>query len=93
MRNYREWQQTGLDFKIFFLPAVPVVFTFVLGIIFFVTGRVLTFLLWIILALWVFYGVFVMGFKIKERFVFALIRTWLIGKNKKSRNENSPLQY
>lgn len=83
------WSQTSYDFKILGLPAGPVVLTPV----FLLLGQISTISLFLLVFMWIFYIVFVFFFKIKPRFAFALLRTWLIGKNRKPRNENNPLQY
>lgn len=83
------WSNTSYDFKILGLPAGPVVCSFPLLILM----QFSKFFLFIFLAIWAYYIIFVWIFKLSPRHSWYLVRTSIVGKKRNPRNENSPLQY
>lgn len=85
----RHWSNTSYQFKIFFLPAGPVVSSIPLIVLM----QFSKLFLFIFIAIWAYYLIFVWLFKLSPRHSWYLVRSALVGRKRNPRNENSPLQY
>ncbi|MFB6350052.1 hypothetical protein ACFBZI_11525 [Moraxella sp. ZJ142] len=88
--RYDHWSHSSREFKIFGIPAGPVILTFPMA---FLISKGVSIMWLFLIAMWMFYIIFVGFFRLHPRHSWFLIRTWLTGKNKGAKNENSPLQY
>lgn len=89
MANYDHWSNTSKPFKIFILPATPVLLSIPLVVL--MQFSSIFFLMF--LTIWIYYIIFVWIFKISPRHSWYLIRSALVGKKRTPKNENNPLQY
>ncbi|OOR88641.1 hypothetical protein B0181_07955 [Moraxella caviae] len=88
--RHGHWSQSSREFTIFGLPAGPCILSIVFILI---ATRGFPLFWYIMFGMWAYYIVFVFILKIRPRYSIHLMRTWLVGKDRNAKNENSYLQY
>ena len=76
------WSQLSHKHKFFYLNPIAVFISLLLLLL----SQKFTWLLWVVLIMWVFIITYQYVFKMPLSYCFDLFRTWMVGKNKKSKN-------
>lgn len=89
MNNH--WSFSSYDFKILFLPAGPVVVSLPLLLI--ALSKPAFWNIAMLVAIWLFYIIFVFWKKIKPRYAWYMLRNLLVGRYRKPKNTNNPFEF